>query len=453
MNKQKTILFSLAAVCLTVPTYAQPKLPVKGGPALKKNVIRTLVHNEKIYHPVFGYTQPFTLYTSQEPIMALRAPSSYKAIDTRLIQTAPVLRTDTETGYLKSFTRADDLSVPQLTEAIYLHRLANPTANFPAHQTDGSAYYANFLTEKANRVLNSTSQTGILQTEELPSVQLLEKLRKPYFVANTYTELAALYRKSYPKHVTLNADGIPVYTPLAETATLLDRFLMLSNPNELRLFNNTAQGGQYTPFVLTKEEHRAAKQLLSDRAATQRIPADATPRDLIEIAYNRLESHTVPYTQAETAGPNYKAYPNYKNSRLYYAIKEKIDGQKPIVVPERPCFASLENEDITHLIILDAVMGGVELTDWKNINRAIDAFTEFAAELEKTPENIAHVQVLQQNLRIVFYPLIEHARTLTDISVPRDYYEWKALSYLESYRPEELVGRNGDPYARFPEIY
>ena len=56
MNKQKAILFSLATVCLSVPTYAQIKLPVKGIPALKKNVVRTLARNEKIFHPVFGFS-------------------------------------------------------------------------------------------------------------------------------------------------------------------------------------------------------------------------------------------------------------------------------------------------------------------------------------------------------------------------------------------------------------
>lgn len=446
MNIPKLTLL-LAALCLTIPSYAQKGKAVAKvlNGSVEKNVLRTVKNAQLNYHPVFGYTEPFKLFAlPSEPIMALFPAKSYSGLETRLIQTAPVLRADSENHYLQAFTRGADLTAPKLAEAMYLHRLANPTDAMP-NMTTSSAYYVRFLTDKADRALNV--QQDLLKTQELPALQLLEYLRKPYFVANTYAELSAIYNNAYPKHVTLNDEGIPVKTALAENATMLDRYLMLSNPNELGAFNNATQGENYTPFVLTPEEHQAANQLLSSRARTQRIPENPTPRDLIEIAYNRLESHTIPYTQAEKVGVGYQAYPNYASYRYYQhtnfyrTIKEVIEGQEP-VVSEHNGIYTLENKDITHLIILDAVMGGVEPTNWRNVSNVINAFNEFSAELEKTPKNIEHIRVLQQNLRIVFDPLIRLSKTHPDPIGSM------ANLYFEVYRPEDLVGRNWKQHGR-----
>ena len=406
MNTKKITLL-LAALCLAVPSHAQKGKAVAKvlNGSVEKNVLRTVKNAQLNYHPVFGYTEPFKLFAlPSEPIMALFPAKSYSGLETRLIQTAPVLHTKTATDYLEAFTRADKLTVPQLAEAVYLHRLANPTDAMP-NMTTSSAYYVRFLTEKANRIFNGNAQTNMLQTDELPALQLLEYLRKPYFVANTYAELAAIYNNAYPKHVTLNDEGIPVKTALAENATMLDRYLMLSNPNELGTFNNATQGTNYTPFVLTSEEQQAANELLASRAKAMQIPENPTARDLIEIAYNRLESHTIPYTQAETVGAGYQAYPNYKNTYLYRAIKGMIAEHPPVMSRDYTKIRTLKNKDIMHLIILDAIMGGVELTDTKAVNLALHAFNEFSAELEKTPENIAHLQILERNLDIVLDPV------------------------------------------------
>lgn len=103
----------------------------------------------------------------------------------------------------------------------------------------------------------------------------------------------------------------------------------------------------------------------------------------------------------------------------------------------------LENEDITHLIILDAIMGGVELTDLKHADRALRAFDEFSAELKNTPQNVAHVQILQQNLRIVFQPYIEYNRNMPYNSIDgEDVLGWHAHELLNMVTAEDLVGRN-----------
>ena len=286
------------------------------------------------------------------------------------------------------------------------------------------------------------SSSSLWQTDELPSIELLTRLQKAAFMPNSYAELVRLFPKAYPKHVTLNEEGIPVKTSQADMASVLDTYLMLSNRKQLGAFNNTKQGANYTPFILTPEEHAAANELLKSRLQNEQIPANPFADDLIEIAYNRLESHTIPYTQAAEAGAGYKAYPNYKNTALYRTIQGMIEGQEPDVFIDT-YHRILKNDDITHLIVLDAIMGGVELTDLKHADRALRAFDEFTADLEDTPENIAHVQVLQQNLRIVFEPYIEYNRNMPYNSIDdKDVVGWHAHELLDMTKARNLVGRN-----------
>lgn len=447
MNKQKAILFSLATVCLSVPTYAQIKLPVKGIPALKKNVVRTLARNEKIFHPVFGYTAPLlpTDLAKVYPVTSDKAQSLDLQHTQGLIQTAPILSPANEPlKYIQAFSHTNSLSVAQLTQATYLYRMAHPT-----HQpgTNTQDLYLSGLLQKSKSLMTQSS-ANLWQREELPSIGLLTRLQKAAFMPNSYAELARLFPE-YPKHVTLTKEGIPVKTVQADMASMLDNYLMLSNPQEFGKFNNTKQGEKYTPFTLTPEERAAAADLLAARKAAEAIPNNPTPRDLIEIAYNRLESHTVPYTQAAEAGAGYKAYPNYKNTALYRTIQGMIKGQAP-VVSKHNGIPLLENEDITHLIILDAIMGGVELTDLEHADRALRAFDEFSAELRNTPQNVAHVQILQQNLRIVFQPYIEYNRNMPYNSIDgEDVLGWHAHELLNMVTAEDLVGRNWKQGGRY----
>ncbi|WP_428050236.1 hypothetical protein [Candidatus Avelusimicrobium caledoniensis] len=440
MNKQKAILFSLATVCLSVPTYAQIKLPVKGIPALNKNVVRTLVRNEKIFHPVFGYTAPLlpTDLAKVYPVTSDKAQSLDLQHTQGLIQTAPILSPANEPlKYIQAFSHTNSLSVAQLTQATYLYRMAHPT-----HQpgTNTQDLYLSGLLQKSKSLMTQSS-ANLWQREELPSIGLLTRLQKAAFMPNSYAELVRLFPE-YPKHVTLNEEGIPVKTSQADMASVLDTYLMLSNRKQLGAFNNTKQGANYTPFILTPEEHAAANELLKSRLQNEQIPANPFADDLIEIAYNRLESHTIPYTQAAEAGAGYKAYPNYKNTALYRTIQGMIEGQEPDVFIDT-YHRILKNDDITHLIVLDAIMGGVELTDLKHADRALRAFDEFTADLEDTPENIAHVQVLQQNLRIVFEPYIEYNRNMPYNSIDgADALGWHAHELLDMTKARNLVGRN-----------
>ncbi len=444
---KKIALLVLTVTGISSLSYAQGIIkPAKelatAGKAVKRAVAEGIFKLSEHYHPVLGY-QSVKIYipADEAPIVAWSKPAFYGTLDRRLIQTTPVLRSETEADFLKAFTRGADLSVPQLTEAIYLYRVAHPTIAIPPYKATYSALYETFLAGKANQALGRLPPNKILETEELPNLQFLEQLIKPALVTKSYAELAAIYG-AYPKHITLNEEGIPVKTELAETARILDTYLMLSNRKQLGAFNNTKQGANYTPFTLTPEEHAAANELLKSRLQNEQIPANPFADDLIEIAYNRLESHTIPYTQAAEAGAGYKAYPNYKNTPLYRTIQGMIEGQEPDVFIDT-YHRILKNDDITHLIVLDAIMGGVELTDLKHAERALRAFEEFTADLEDTPENIAHIRILQQNLRIVFEPYIEYNRNMSPYSIDgADALGWHAHELLERVSAENLVGHN-----------
>ena len=449
MNTKKITLL-LAALCLAVPSHAQKAkgLTKALSGSLEKNVLRKVQGAQLNYHPVFGYTNTLSRdFANVYPVTSANIHQLDFGPNGRLIQTAPILNPVTSPlMYLQAFSHTKDLSSQQLAEGFYLYRIAQPEdVVFPVRRPDDimltEGYTSSFLNESRRRLEQFSPS---ILTEELPSLRFLEYLQDPYMPVKSYAEIAKFYRESYPKHVTLNEEGIPVKTEESKAARILDNYLMLSNRKQLGAFNNTKQGANYTPFVLTPEEHAAANELLKSRLQNEQIPANPFEDDLIEIAYNRLESHTIPYTQAEKAGVGYKAYPNYKNTYLYRAIKGMIEGQEPdVLIDIYTGHRILKNDDITHLIVLDAIMGGVELTDLKHAERALRAFDEFTADLEDTPENIAHIHILQQNLRIVFEPYIEYNRNMPSNSIDdKDVVGWHAHELLDMTKARNLVGRN-----------
>ncbi|MBR4355605.1 MAG: hypothetical protein IKP96_03445 [Elusimicrobiaceae bacterium] len=440
MNTSKIILL-LAALCLAIPSHAQKgKWP---APALcghiEPQVTRSVANARPNYHPVFGYTNTLPKdVTDIYPVTSVHVSQLNFGPNGRLIQTAPIL---SPLRYLEAFSHTKDLSLRQLAEGFYLYRLAqSDDVVFPVRRPQDilltESYTSGFLHEIYRR-LEQHSQ--FILTEELPSLQFLEYLQDPYMPVKSYAELAALYRK-YPKHVALNEEGIPVKTEESKTARILDLYLMLSH--HMKTFNNTNQGDNYTQFILTPEEYRAANKLHAAWLAERRIPNNPTPRDLIEIAYNHLESHTIPYTQAEKAGMGYQAYPNYKNTRLSRTIQEMIEEKEVKSAVSIDGSHLLENVDINHLIVLDAIMGGVDLTNVQRAKRALRAFEEFTTALEKTPQNIAHVHVLQQNLRIVFEPYIEYNHNMPYSCIDNvDALGWNAYLLLQKVNAANLVGR------------
>ena len=435
-------LILLVSVITGVSSFSHAqKFNLLRGASAGKSIERAVAGKVFQNHPVFGYTAPLLSsdLAKAYPVTSDKVQSLDLQHTQGLIQTAPILSPANEPlKYIQAFSHTNSLSVAQLTQATYLYRMAHPT-----HQpgTNTQDPYLSGLLQKSKSLMTQSS-ANLWQQEELPSIELLTRLQKAAFMPNSYAELVRLFPKAYPKHVTLNEEGIPVKTSQADMASVLDTYLMLSNRKQLGAFNNTKQGANYTPFILTPEEHAAANELLKSRLQNEQIPANPFADDLIEIAYNRLESHTIPYTQAAEAGAGYKAYPNYKNTALYRTIQGMIEGQEPDVFIDT-YHRILKNDDITHLIVLDAIMGGVELTDLKHADRALRAFDEFTADLEDTPENIAHVQVLQQNLRIVFEPYIEYNRNMPYNSIDDKYVVGgHAHELLDMTKARNLVGRN-----------
>ncbi len=94
-------------------------------------------------------------------------------------------------------------------------------------------------------------------------------------------------------------------------------------------------------------------------------------------------------------------------------------------------------------------MGGVKPNDLHNLAIALHAFNDFSASLEKTPENIEHIRLLQQNLRIVFAPVMEryHSSPENALEDVED-IGWEASWLLKESLAEELVGRNWQQYSR-----
>lgn len=417
MLKKLSVL--CVALCVSTAVYAQKKNLVKGvinvatskvpttlGAQVERQVARQA--GKSSYHPVFGYI-PSLLADPRDKGGAI-TPFIGHLRDfhkhTRLIQVAPLtvplknVRTD------KNFVVFGQMTLPQLTQATYLWRLAHPessqdkyTDSYPGLMALAEDRYTQTIEHYFDYV--SWDVEGWTDIIELPNLQFLQRLADPNFTPVSYAKLYEL-TPVYPKHVTLNDYGFPVKTADADYADILDNYLMLSNSREMGAFVNVSQpvgpNGKvtYTPFVLTKEEHAFADKLLALRLEREKLPPNPTPRDLLELAYNRLETHCLSYTKInEIYSKEYKAYPNYKNTELYRTIKELLKNEDPHSYPTRKSL-SARDYDILHLFILDAIMGGVEKDNFVDKNRALISYDIF-----KLTCNAPHDEFFESHLRIL----------------------------------------------------
>ena len=87
---------------------------------------------------------------------------------------------------------------------------------------------------------------------------------------------------------------------------------------------------------------------------------------------------------------------------------------------------------MTHLIVLDAVMGGVDPNNLKEVYRALYAFERLCADVNPDyDQDIAHLAILQTNLRVVFKELLSVNDLYIDWASGTD-PRWRE-AYLASY--------------------
>ncbi len=445
MNFKKLIVPLL--VCVVVaPAWSQNK-----GKALAKTVdavisrqavkqvpgkVITTRTGTYFYHPVFGYV-PSTKIPYGYPTLYFAAWETLPTQDDDFIQRAPLFEHQADpirVGFRQPFELGEDIDLPAITQAGYLWLVAHPGKSLEKNP---------YLYDWAQLHLKQAQRESFPSERmmwEFPNYFLLKRLVRGNFTPISYATLYEL-TPVYPKHITLGKYGFPVKTADAAYADLLDAYLMLSNPNEMGAYNTY---GEYTPFVLTPEEHAAAGKLLALRVQGEKLPANPTPRDLLELAYNRLETHTAPYSQIDIEDIQsgiYKAYPNYQNTQLYQTIKGMIKDQIPLESFHNGYY-TLENVDMTHLIVLDAVMGGVNQQDLMEVRRALSAFDKLCAQVHPNDEQaIAHLAVLRKNLRVVFDPFIRFFEEEEIDWAAGQAPQWQKAD-LASYAWSVLVGRD-----------
>ncbi len=451
MNLKRIFFVVFAVVWTAVPSYAQHKgknLAKAVDAALTRQTATQLFAKQKrIYDPVLGYIVPLPPMPPhpQGALSAFVGPLQDPDPGRHLMQVAPLKRPLTNVLNNEAFVRGDLMDPGQLTQAAYLWQLAHPWQELEKYP---------YLLHKIQDTLNYFKEYfAPYQVEYLPNLQLLKRMLSPGFKALSFAKLLEL-NPVYPKHITLNEVGFPVKTPQADLADRLDLYLMLSNPREMSAFVNVGEIPgwmhitSYRPFVLTREERAAANQLLARRLDSDKLPANATARDLIEQAYNRLETHAVKYSQVNAnTSLDFKAYPNYPNTHLYRSIDGAVIGQWPVIWIQNGRHV-LQNPDTVHLIVLNAMMGGVDWHNYQEVSRVLEAFDELCAHVPPTEENIAHLQLLQQNLRIVFGPLIEQygKQNSKNYTSSKDWHEgnirYRTWDLLVRRDVRHLVGRN-----------
>ena len=303
-NKSMSIRKFVWVICtllLTTSLYAQNKgktLAKALNTAVSRQVVKqvpghviTTRTGTYFYHPVFGYV-PSPKVPFYYPDIHFAARETLPANDDELIQRAPLFKHQVDpirVGPRAAFEEGIFIDFETIVKAAYLWRVAHPGKSLQDNP---------YLFDWANLHLKQIQKEqpfGERIMWEFPNYMLLKQLMNPGFAPTSYAQLYEL-TPVYPKHIKLNDDGFPVKTADADYADLLDAYLMLSNPKEMGAYNTY---GKYTPFVLTKEEHAAANRLLQLRLQGEKLPANPTPEDVLELAYNRLETHTAPYSQID----------------------------------------------------------------------------------------------------------------------------------------------------------
>ncbi len=425
MNKVKQASAVIVGLlCLTtLPATAQNKGRALGK-AIEATVGRKVAQQtvKKLnYDPVFGYKSVrYKLpnipdATLQIPVnrinefdnkvvSAFDTPYRMDVKNVELVQVAPNLQSNglavrwRKSGHNGPFSYLSEEGPAPVVQAAYLWRLAH----------SGQTLQDNaFLTKELKAwgteddILQKEEGFTLSETYELPAKIFAGYLTDPHFTPKSYAQLAA-ETTVYPKYVKLSKDGFPVLTDQAKQAKLLDTYLMLSNPKQMGAFNNTHENvSAYEPFILTREEHAAANQLLQLRRQSDRVPNEPSTRKLLEIAYNRLETHTISYTRAEECA-YLKPYPNYKNTRLYHAIKGKINQQ--VSTNEYGWITNQPQYDIYHLTVLHGIMGGISPFNYRESIMLLDAFEKLCELTPRTPENMHHLTLLQKALEHTFWP-------------------------------------------------
>ncbi len=417
-NAQKNLIKSFAETFSSkVKVWTQRQIaPTTLGTQLERQLSRPITD----YHPIFGYSARL-----KESGSALTPVS--------LVQVEPILNKKHTKHVFKMY---NTLNLPQTTEMIFLWRLANPNKSASWH----------LCNREVSDQLN-TFESYSHELQNLPNRRFLLKLMDSGFLPHSYTELAKITER-YPKHIELDKYGFPMPTEDINLAKELDLYLMLSNPAQMGQYNNM---GPYTPFVLTKEEHEAANKLLALRYTSEELPPNPTPRDLLELAYNQLHSHTVPYTRIGQKGKNvsrnYKAYPNYRKTALYRAIKKTRQNIHTTTFPAKYYDIDEEIRDlyILHLVILDAVMGGVDPNNLKEVDKVLTAFEKLLTRVPYDEQHSRHLKLLQANLRIVlkgnslfdFNANFKLAPTNSHFESTVAYKAWRLLENTHIFSPDD----------------
>ncbi len=451
----KQITFMLLLALVAFPSCAQNKgknlAKALDAAVGRQALTRTLPKRAPGYHPVFGY-RPFTFQNIKKYHLAtIFGP---KAESWSSLQVAPVLQADPASFEkdLAGFMRIDKLRPGQVVQAVYLWRLANP------RESMRSKFF--ILFQKAYHLMKHIQEHADKNeipgmAEDYPAVKLLKYLLREKSRPLSYAQMLA-HTTQYPKHVVLNGDNFPVFTAQAQRAEQLDAYLMLSNPQEMGPFNNlngwqeyrSPKHRSYYKFVLTPEEKQAANALVALRQQAYQIAQAPTSRELIELIYNELESHALPYSQLKEGTIEYDVYPNYKDTALYIAVQHKLEKLKAQgLMQGDPEFANY-----VHLVVLNAMMGGVSLRNCKRLNEVLWAFKELCGLTKNTEFNIAHLTHLQQALQstVGIWAYADMPFVMMELQKSNPYVPMEKLEELRYWMHEllkkqdvrHLVGKN-----------
>ena len=419
--KQASAVF-VGLLCLALPATAQNKGKALGE-VVEATVGRKVAQQtvKKGYNPVFGYESfRYKVPGSHNSFLGTTLKEGHRVglttihtpevlSEESMLQVAPITNAEHAN---KAFRQWNEMlssqypgdQVTPITQAFYLWRLANPGASLETTLAEEAENVANkAIGPYSKGKLFELSYVDTFYIVEMPTLRFLENLLDCTFTPKSYAQLAKETRV-YPKHITLNVQGFPVPTAQAKEARILDNYLLLAKKDKMLhnvLFDLQPAYNDYHTFVLTAEEKQAAEKLLSLRKQGDALPENPTPRQLLENIYNQMEREVFPYND-----PIWKSI-DLENTTEYISNFPFINTPAELAIQDALAKAGGETAwqhsyDMAHLMVVEAIVHPELATEkirpisyYENL---LKAFERLWNETPRTPENIAHLQVLRKHI-------------------------------------------------------
>lgn len=294
---------------------------------------------------VAGSSGHYQLNTVHGIIPQLKSPEAQQNVLVRVSPSRYLAPTDFENNLTRQmFVRLEDITLPQMANAVYLWRLENPGATLQDNPV---------LLEKAQAVLAQEKETPTL-TGKITAPFLDSLTRKNSVPPKSFQEWLDA-TATYPHTVELDEAGFP--KKFVSATARLDKQLLAADPVSMGIYAveiyqilNETEMAACAGLALTEPERVAAEELIQKRLERTAIPITSSPREVLQVAYDYFGTKQLLSGQSTL---RYMYRTDEPFEELTSAEKDAFMVHK--LVRYQIEHASPWNPDVAHLRVLDYV--------------------------------------------------------------------------------------------------